>query len=143
MTVKLLVATDGSKNALHAVKYAIQLLGRLSEGGSITLISVHDDVALRHARRFVGKDAVADYLRELSEQDLGDARKACDKAGVVHDMIIRTGHVATEIVEAAERGKFDLLVLGSKGRSALKDLVIGSVAKRVAEISRVPVLLVK
>jgi len=141
--MKMLVATDGSKNALHAVKYAIQLLGRISEGGSITLISVHDDVALRHARRFVGKDAVADYLRELSEQDLADARKALDKAGVSHDMIIRTGHVATEIVEAAERGKFDLLVMGSKGRSALKDLLIGSVAKRVAEISRVPVLLVR
>lgn len=141
--MKMLVATDGSKNALHAVKYAIQLLGRMSEGGSITLISVHDDVALRHARRFVGKDAVADYLRELSEQDLADARKALDKAGVSHDMIIRTGHVATEIVEAAERGKFDLLVMGSKGRSALKDLLIGSVAKRVAELSRVPVLLVR
>jgi nucleotide-binding universal stress UspA family protein len=125
------------------VKYAIQLLGRMSEGGSITLISVHDDVALRHARRFVGKDAVADYLRELSEQDLADARKALDKAGVSHDMIIRTGHVATEIVEAAERGKFDLLVMGSKGRSAMKDLLIGSVAKRVAEISKVPVLLVR
>ena len=141
--MKMLVATDGSKNALHAVKYAIQLLGRMSEGGSITLISVHDDVALRHARRFGGKDAVADYLRELSEQDLADSRKALDKAGVSHDMIIRTGHVATEIVEAAERGKFDLLVMGSKGRSALKDLLIGSVAKRVAEISRVPVLLVR
>jgi nucleotide-binding universal stress UspA family protein len=141
--MKMLVATDGSKNALHAVKYAIQLLGRMSEGGSITLISVHDDVALRHARRFVGKDAVADYLRELSEQDLADARKALDKAGVSHDMIIRTGHVATEIVEAAERGKFDLLVMGSKGRSAMKDLLIGSVAKRVAEISKVPVLLVR
>jgi nucleotide-binding universal stress UspA family protein len=141
--MKMLVATDGSKNALHAVKYAIQLLGRMSEGGSITLISVHDDVALRHARRFVGKDAVADYLRELSEQDLADARKALDKAGVSHDMIIRTGHVATEIVEAAERGKFDLLVMGSKGRSAMKDLLIGSVARRVAEISKVPVLLVR
>ncbi|RPH67629.1 MAG: universal stress protein [Burkholderiales bacterium] len=141
--MKLLVATDGSKNSLRAVKYAAQLLGRLAEGGSITLISVHDDVALRHARRFVGKQAVEEYLRELSEQDLADARKQLEKAGVAHDMIIRTGHVATEIVDAAERGKFDLLVLGSKGRSALKDLLIGSVAKRVAEISKVPVLLVK
>ena len=141
--MKLLVATDGSKNSLRAVKYASQLLERMSQPGSITLISVHDDVALRHARRFVGKQAVEDYLRELSEQDLADARKLLDKAGVTHDMIIRTGHVASEIADAAERGKFDLLVLGSKGRSALKDLLIGSIAKRVAELSKVPVLLVK
>lgn len=141
--MKLLVAIDGSENSLRAARFAASLLGQLRDPGSITLISVHDDVALRHARRFVGKDAVADYLRELSEQDLADARKALDKAGVSHDMIIRTGHVATEIVEAAERGKFDLLVMGSKGRSAMKDLLIGSVAKRVAEISKVPVLLVR
>jgi nucleotide-binding universal stress UspA family protein len=143
MLMKLLVATDGSKNALRAVKYAARLLEKLADAGSITLISVHDDVALRHARRFVGKQAVEDYLRELSEQDLVDARKALDEAGIAHDMIIRTGHVATEIAEAAARGKFDLLVLGSKGRTALKDLLIGSVAKRVAELSTIPVLLVK
>ena len=141
--MKLLVATDGSKNSLRAVKYAIQLLERMSQAGSITLISVHDDVALRHARRFVGKQAVDDYLRELSEQDLADSRKLLDKAGITHDMIIRTGHVASEITDAAERGKFELLVLGSKGRSALTDLLIGSVARRVAEMSKVPVLLVK
>ncbi len=141
--MKLLVATDGSDNALRAVDYAIGLIGRLSEGGTVTLISVHDDTALRHAQRFVGKQAVDDYLRELSEQDLAAARKRLDEAGVAHDMVIRTGHVASEIAAAAEQGGFDLLVLGSKGRSALKDLLIGSVAKRVSEISKVPVLLVK
>lgn len=141
--MKLLVATDGSENALRAVTYAIGLLGKLAEPGSITLISVHDDVALRHARRFVGKETVDDYLRELSEADLADARKALDKASVKHDYIIRTGHVATEIANAGREGGFDLVVLGSKGRSALKDLVIGSVAKRVIELSQVPVLLVR
>ncbi len=141
--MKLLVATDGSDNALRAVRYAIDLLGRLSEPGSITLISVHDDVALRHARRFVGKEAVNEYLRELSDADLADARKVLDEAEVRHDNIIRTGHVATEIADAGSTGGFDMIVLGSKGRSALKDLVIGSVAKRVIELSKVPVLLVR
>jgi nucleotide-binding universal stress UspA family protein len=141
--MKLLVACDGSKDALRAVKYAAGLLGATTGEGSITLISVHDTVALRHASRFVGKDAINDYLREISEQDLAAARKALDKAGVRHDMIIRTGHVANEIASAATRGKFDMIVLGSKGRSAIRDLLIGSIAKRVSEIATVPVLLVK
>ena len=141
--MKLLVATDGSANALRAVQYAIDLIGKLTEGGSVTLISVHDDVALRNARRFLGKDAVDDYLRELSDADLADARKALDKAGVKYDNIIRTGHVATEVAAAGTTGKFDLIVLGSKGRSALKDLVIGSVARRVIEMAQTPVLLVR
>jgi nucleotide-binding universal stress UspA family protein len=141
--MKLLVACDGSKDALRAVKYAAGMLGSMSDEGSITLISVHDTVALRHASRFVGKDAINEYLREISEQDLAAARKALDKAGVKHDMIIRTGHVANEISSAATRGKFDMIVMGSKGRSALRDLLIGSIAKRVSEIATVPVLLVK
>jgi nucleotide-binding universal stress UspA family protein len=141
--MKLLVACDGSKDALRAVKYAAGMLGSMSGEGSITLISVHDTVALRHASRFVGKDAINEYLREISEQDLAAARKALDKAGVKHDMIIRTGHVANEISSAATRGKFDMIVVGSKGRSALRDLLIGSIAKRVSEIATVPVLLVK
>lgn len=141
--MKLLVATDGSENSLRAVKYAIDLLGKLTEGGSITLISVHDDVALRSAKRFLGREAVDDYLREQSEADMAEARKALNEAGVRYDHIIRTGHVATMISNAGREGGFDLLVLGSKGRSALKDLVIGSVARRVIELSQVPVLMVR
>ena len=141
--MKLLVATDGSENALRAVEYAIEMLGKLKEPGSITLISVHDDTALRHAQRFVGKEVVDDYLRELSDTDLAEARKILEKSGVRHDNIIRTGHVASEITTAGTDGGFDMIVLGSKGRSALKDLVIGSIAMRVIEMSSVPVLLVR
>lgn len=141
--MKLLVACDGSKTALRAVKYAVKLLENLSQGGKITLISVHDDVALSHAMRFVGKAAVDDYLRELSEKDLSAARRLLDKSNVKHDMIVAHGHIAAEIANAASRGKFDLIVMGSKGRSALKDILIGSVAMRVNELASVPTLLVK
>jgi nucleotide-binding universal stress UspA family protein len=141
--MKILVATDGSKNALRAVKYAAKLVDALKASSVITLISVHDDVALRHAERFVGKKAVADYLRDLSETDLAESRKALDKAGVSHDMIIRTGNIGAEIAAAAQEGKFDLIILGSKGRSALKDLLMGSVAQRVMEMAKTPVLMVK
>lgn len=141
--MKILVATDGSKNALRAVKYAAKLVDDLKSESTITLISVHDDVALRHAERFVGKKAVTDYLRDLSEQDLAESRNALDKAGVRHDMVIRTGNVGTEIAAAAHEGKFDLILLGSKGRSALKDLLMGSVAQRVMEFAKTPVLMVK
>src|SRR5690606_9685486 len=102
-----------------------------------------DDAALRHARRFVGKQAIDDYLRELSDADLKEARELLAQANVQHDDLIRTGHIATEIADAGEQGGYDMIVLGSKGRSALKDFVVGSVAKRVIEIARTPVLLVR
>ena len=58
-------------------------------------------------------------------------------------MMIRRGHVAAEIADAAARGRFDMVVMGSKGRSSLADLLVGSVASRVLELSPVPTLLVK
>ena len=142
--MKILVATDGSKPALHAVKHAAKLVRQLSAtSNSITLISVHDDAGLRHAKAFVGRDAVADYLRELSEKELQPACKLLDAAGIKHDMEVRTGHVAQEIVDCARSGKFDLIVLGAKGRGAIADLLLGSVAQRVLATAQIPVLLVR
>jgi nucleotide-binding universal stress UspA family protein len=142
--MKILVATDGSKPALRAVRYAAALVRQLaSASSSITLISVHDDAALRLAKTFVGRGEVADYLRELSEKELKPARKLLDSTGVRHDMEVRTGHVSREIVDCAKSGRFDLIVLGAKGRGAIADILLGSVAQRVLATAKSPVLLVK
>jgi len=142
--MKILVATDGSKNALRAVKYAADLLGNSTDKTkSITLISVHDDAGLRHAKAFVGKDAVLDYLRELSEKELKPAMKALDAQGIKHSMVMLVGNASQEIVAEGQRGKYDMIVLGSKGRSAIADMLLGSVAQRVLTQAKQPVVLVK
>ena len=85
--MKILVATDGSKNALRAVKYAARLAHLLrTASDTITLISVHDDTGLRHAKAFVGQAEVADDLRELSEKELKPARKLLQADGIGYDM---------------------------------------------------------
>lgn len=142
--MKILVATDGSKPALEAVRFAAGLIGQLSPGEhGITLLSVHDDTALAHARSYVGREAVDDFLREASEKDVLPARQLLEEAGVRHDVMLRTGHVSQEIVACAKSGSFDLIVLGSKGRAAIADLLLGSVAQRVLATAQTPVLLVK
>ena len=141
--MKFLVAMDGSKNALSAAKQAATLAASLKGKSHLTIISVHDDTALKHFKKYVPKDAVSDYLRGLSEKDMAGAQKLFDKMGVAHDMVIRYGHPAEEIKAVSELGKFDLIVMGSKGRSSIKDWVMGSVAHKVLAIAQVPVLLVK
>ena len=141
--MKILVATDGSEHALRAVKYAAELVGQLREASSVTLVSVHDDTGLRNAKAYVGSQEVADYLRELSDEELKPARELLDLKGVKHDAEIRTGHVVQQIVDCAGEGKFDLIVLGAKGRGAFADLLMGSVAQRVLAIAKQPVILVK
>ena len=142
--MKILVATDGSTPALHAVKYVAELVSQLSsQSNNVTLISVHDDTGLQHAKSHVGSGAVADYLRERSETELKPARELLDAASVRHDIVVRTGHVAQEIVACSQEGIFDLIVLGAKGRGAIMDALIGSVAQRVLATAEVPVLFVK
>ena len=142
--MKILAATDGSKHALRAVKQAAALLANNKDKtNSITLISVHDDAGLRHAQSFVGKATITDYLREQSDKDLKSAMKVLNDAGIKHDQVILVGKPAAEIVAAAQKGKYDLVVLGSKGRNAVSDLLLGSVAQRVMSLSKQSVLLVK
>ncbi len=142
--MKILVASDGSKNALRAVKYAADLLkNSIDKTKSITLISVHDDAGLRHAKAFVGKEAVADYLRELSEKELKPAMKVLNDQGIKYNMVMLVGNASQEIVAQGQKGKYDMIVLGSKGRSALADMLLGSVAQRVLTQAKQPVVLVK
>jgi nucleotide-binding universal stress UspA family protein len=140
--MKILVAVDGSKSSLNAVKYAVKLVSNLRSEDRITLINVHDDQGLRYAQQFVGKEGIADYLREVSDKELKAALAVLVKAGVKHDSIIQTGHVA-EVISNAANKKFDMLVMGAKGRSGMVDLLLGSVAQRVMSTCNKPVLLVK
>ena len=140
--MKILVAVDGSKSSLNAVKCAVKLASNFRTQDRITLINVHDDQGLRHAQQFVGKEGIADYLRELSEKELKSALAVLVKACVKHDSIIHTGHVAQVISDVADK-KFDMVVMGTKGRSGLIDMLVGSVAQRVLCTCKKPVLLVK
>lgn len=141
--MKILVAIDGSKNSLRALKYAIKLAGRMSEASELLLVNAHDDIALRGASQFVGKEAVKGYLDDLSASELKDAIETAQKSKLSFQTRMLRGQVAQSIAKAATDADCDLIVLGSKGRTALKDLLIGSVAQRVASLASMPVTLVK
>lgn len=139
---KLLIAVDGSEHALRAVRRAIELASEWRDKPELALISVHDDTALHHASHFVGQRAVLEHLNAQSESDLTAALALCREAGWEPERIIRVGHVAHEIAQTAQSRAFDLLVLGIKGRTALADLLMGSVAQRVCAVTTIPILLV-
>ncbi len=141
--MKMLVAIDGSKNSLRALKYAIKLAGKLSEPSSLVLVNAHDDTALRGASQFVGKDTVKGYLDDLSNSELAEAVALAEKSGVSFETRLVRGQVAQTILKAATDRDCDQIILGSKGRSALRDLLIGSVAQRVIAMSTIPVTIIK
>jgi len=74
---------------------------------------------------------------------LEPVRTQLAEQGIEAEVVHKLGHPADEIASCAESGKFDLLVMGSHGVGALKNLVLGSVATKVLAKCSVPVLLVR
>ena len=141
--MKILIPVDGSKPSVNAVKYAVGFVKNLRSKCAVTLLSVHDDAGLNHVRRFIAKDQIDDYLRELSEKQLKPVQKILNDADVVHSAVIKRGHVPEEILALAKKEKFDLIVMGTKGRGGFMDALVGSVAQRVVGAAKQPVLLIK
>jgi nucleotide-binding universal stress UspA family protein len=63
-------------------------------------------------------------------------------AGVDAQLHLRPGHPVTEIVAMAEELHVDLIVMGTRGRTGLAHLVLGSVAERVTRTAPCPVMTV-
>lgn len=64
----------------------------------------------RHAQ-----NVIDDYLREVSEKALKGAQKVLDAGGVKHNMAIKRGNIAGEILAMATKEKYNPIVIGSKG----------------------------
>lgn len=141
--MKVLLPIDGSKSSLNAAKYVAKMAKNSRSPTIVTLINVHDDSGLGYVKKFIDKSVVDDYLRELSEKELKAAQKVLDMARVKHNMVIKRGHVADEIMALANKDKVDLIVMGAKGRSGFFDILMGSVAQRISSSAKQPVLLIK
>lgn len=141
--MKLLVAIDGSSNSIRALQFAIDLARGTSAPSEIVIVNAHDDAALRGASQFVGKEAVDGYLDDLARSELAQAIELAAQSKVPFTSRMLRGQVAHAIVQEATATGCDMILLGSKGRTALKDLLIGSIAQRVVSIADVPVTLVK
>ncbi|MET0507515.1 MAG: universal stress protein [Burkholderiaceae bacterium] len=140
--MKILVAIDGSENALRALQKVVDYRDRFTSPLSLGLMNVHDNTSLKHAARVLGAQAVRDYVHDQAEHQLAPALRLVEDRGVDHQKIIATGPVAPTLIEEAQTQGYDMIALGARGSGALQDWLMGSVAQRVSATSPVPVLLV-
>lgn len=141
--MKVLVAIDGSETALRALAYVLNHPDFFSTNPELVLLNVHLPVPSPRARAALGSDAIAQYYREEGEEALSPARAllAVKQCRVIERLIV--GQPAVEIVAVAQQSGCDMIVMGTHGRSALGNLLMGSVAMRVISTSPIPVLSVK
>lgn len=137
--MKVLVAVDGSPTSLKAVQHVVRLFG---DALLLTLINVHPDEHLKRFAATVGKDAVEGYVGDMHTADLKESKAWLDANKIRYDVMLGRGAPAQTVAESAADGKFDLVVIGAKGRNSVADLVIGSMVTRLISISKVPVLVI-
>lgn len=136
---KILVPLDGSRLAEAAIPMALALL---EDQPAATLLLLR----AAEASTLAGGDAVNEQVRVVREAesylDAVAARVARGGAAQVKTSVWY-GPAAPAIVEAAQVGKVDLIVMGTHGRSGLGRLILGSVAEAVLRGTRTPVLVVR
>ena len=74
---------------------------------------------------------------------LAEARKRMERAGLAFNVVKRIGDPAQEIVDFADTEKCAMIAMGTHGRSALSNLLMGSVATKVLAAGKVSVLFLK
>ena len=141
--MKVLVAIDGSETALRALAYVLDHQDFFSTGPELLLLNVHLPVPSPRARAALGGDVIAQYYKDEGEEALSPTRAlvAGRQYRVIERLIV--GQPAIEIVAVAQKTGCDMIVMGTHGRSALGNLLMGSVAMRVISTSPIPVLSVK
>ena len=141
--MKALVAIDGSDNALRALCYLVDHPDFFSASPELVLVNVHLPLPTPRARAVLGSDVVEQYYKDEAEEALAPAREMVSGTSYRVTEQLMVGQPATELIAAALRPGCDLIVMGTHGRSALGNLLMGSVAMRVIANSPIPVLSVE
>lgn len=143
MLAKILVAVDGSAYADRAFEMAANLAQKYgsqllvlhvvpgSAGGKRTMMPASAHVS--EARLDLGAQVVDAYRIKAEEKSLQNATRT----------MLKRGDPAQVIIETARAEKCDLIVMGSRGRGALKQLLMGSVSHKVTNQAGCPVLVTR
>jgi ACR3 family arsenite transporter len=157
---KILYATDLSETARYAARYACSIgnqyhanvtvqhvipdMMEVLSAQACTNLADHIDTTEwnNFHRKYIDKarHLVIRRIRETSRNVLEEIPH-CPLSE--EDIAVAIGNPAREIVAAANRGNFDLIIMGTHGHSKLQESMIGSIAGDVIRHSRIPVLVVR
>ena len=137
----VLVPIDGSECSLQALHY---LIGARDDNRVVTLHLLNVQPTMTgDVSQFIARSDLDDYRRAQCEEALRPARDLLEGAGIAYQTQLAVGHVADCITRCAEELDCDHIVMGTHGRSALTEFLVGSTTLKVLHHAKVPVVLVK
>ena len=143
MTItRILVPTDFSADANAAFDYALELARKFD--ASVHVLHVVEDplAAGMWSSEIYTADIAGLQVNLVRDAEDRLKRSVPENAGSISTEV-RTGNAAKAILEAARDRNADLMVMGTRGRTGIAHIVMGSVAERVVRLAPCPVLTLK
>ncbi len=140
MADRILVPMDGSDAALQALEQAGYR--KRHAAGEVTILVLNVQARLPPSR-YVTRTMIKDYHAHAAARALRPARAAARRLELDARFYARQGDPATTIDRFAKKLKCSEIIMGTRGQGRMASFVLGSVALRVIQLSRVPVTLVK
>lgn len=138
---KILVPVDGSEHSLKAARMAAEIARRFE--AQLTLCNAaYLPESMLAAPNLTGVVTAQDALEEAATQILQMTRKEIDLPDEQIREVMLRGHPAEVILDYNKAEHFDLIVMGSRGRSGVKAFLLGSTSDKVSHHATCPVLIV-
>jgi nucleotide-binding universal stress UspA family protein len=142
MAMRILIPVDGSDRSLAAVRYVIDTLAPADAELEIHLLNVQPALPSA-ASSFIDSGVVRDFHRDEGAKALASARQLFDKGGLRYADSTAVGEPAETITAYAEQRDCAGIVMATRGLGRAAGLLLGSVAHKVLQLSKVPVTLIK
>jgi len=141
MIKNIILATDGSDNALRAAHTAIDL----AKGLSLPSITISHIVTRPpdQSRMVKAQFDVHALLEDDAKKAIAQTINALNQAEIPFNLKVAIGDPAAEVIELAKKEQADLLILGTRGLGALKGVLMGSVSQKIVQGAPCPVMIVK
>ena len=139
--MRILLPVDGSTGSVAAVQYVIR---KHAAAAPPELHVLNVQLPLPYAATsLVDSATVKDFHLEEGNKALANARALLDKAGIQYESHVAIGEPGEVIATYTEQKNCDEIVMGTRGLGRIAGLLLGSVAYKVLQLSKVPVTLVK
>jgi nucleotide-binding universal stress UspA family protein len=143
---RILVGIDGSESSLNASEYAIEMAKK--DGAQVIALSIkslplssYGLAAPQDEAKLSNEDKEMHGIKELLDKVDQNAKR--NNIQVKKEIINSQMSIEAAIVEYAESEDVDLIVIGTRGTSDIKNILLGNIASGVVKYAACPVMVVK